>query len=363
MKKLLILFFSIVLFFNGCTKKEDSSKNYFQKINVGMLLPLTGNGALYGKYVREGALLAISELNSSKFTLIIEDTKTTAKDGINSINKLITKNNTPIILGPMSSTVALAVGPIAQKNHRLMITTASSPSISNIGNYSYRIYPSDSYDGKFLAKQTIKQNFKNSLIISLNNDFGIGMVNVFTKEYIKLGGKIVKNISFSPNQKDFTVIISKIKQYSFDNFFIVATQKDYINIINKLENLNILDKPIFAPVNIEDKIVYKNISKEMLNNIQYSKPIFDLNKNLTKLQKKFKNLWFINHKDEPNIFNAYGYDLIHLANKIINDTKYKNYKETLDSYTKLQGVTGNYSFDKNGDVVRKFTLLKLKNLH
>ncbi len=206
MKMLFILFFGIILFFNGCEKK-DSSQKKIQKIKIGMLLPLTGNGALYGQYVKNGALLAISEINSSKFVLTIEDTKTTAKGGISSANKLILKDNVPIILGPMSSTVALVVGPLCQKNNRLMITTASAPEVSNIGNYSYRIYPSDSFDGQFLAQEIIKQNLNSSLIISLQNDFGIGMVDVFKKEYIKLGGKIVENISFSPNQKDFSGIL------------------------------------------------------------------------------------------------------------------------------------------------------------
>jgi len=363
MKKFLVLILGAILLFSGCdSKKNNTHEEEKEAIKIGMLLPLTGNGALYGKYVKDGALLAISEINTTAFQVIIEDTKTTAKDGIFSINKLILKDNIAIVAGPMSSSVANTVGKVCQEKKVVMITTGSAPSISNLGDYIYRIYPSDSYDGSFLAEQIMNQKLSKSVVIYLNNDFGVGMVGVFEKTYKKQGGTIVDTISFAPNQQDFSVIVSKLKEYDLDNIFIVATQKEYINIINKMENLNMLNIPIFAPVNIEDKIVKEAISQVMISNVQYSKPIFDLEKNPTDIQNNFKSLWGIENKEKANIFNAYGYDLIHLINNILIDTKDKNYKATLDKYNKINGATGTYRFDENGDVVRNFSLLKLKDL-
>ena len=51
-----------------------------------------------------------------------------------------------------------------------------------------------------------------------------------------------------------------------------------------------------------------------------------------------------------------------LIDKIITETKDTQYKATLDSFDKLNGATGTYKFDKNGDVIRNFSLLKLKDL-
>ncbi len=365
MKKLLVLFLGTVLFFSACDRKHEKDNQSIynaEKVNIGLLLPLTGNGALYGQYVKEGALLAVSELSSSRFNLIIEDTRTTAKDGISSVNKLILKDKAPIIAGPMSSTVAKSVAKICQDKKVVIITTASAPEIASLGNYIYRIYPSDSFDGSFLAHEIVKQSLSKSVVIYLNNDFGEGMVKVFEKVYKGVGAKVVAKFPFSPNQKDFSTLVSRLKGYEFDNFFIVATQKEYINIINKMENLNYTYVPIFAPVNIEDKTVVDAISSKMLNNIQYSKPNFDLDHNLTKVQNRFKDLWSKSFKEKANIFNAYGYDMVHLTNKLIKETKDGNYKATLDNYNALGGATGNYRFDESGDVVRSFSLLKLKDL-
>jgi branched-chain amino acid transport system substrate-binding protein len=363
MRKLLLLVFGILLFFSGCENKNSTTKStQSEKINVGVLLPLTGNGALYGKYVKDGALLAISELNSTRYNVTIEDTKTTSKDGISSANKLILKDNVPIIIGPMSSSVANSVGKICQSKKVIMITTASAPSISTLGNYIYRIYPSDSYDGSFLAQQIIKQNLLKSIVIYLNNDFGAGMVKVFEETYKKEGGRIIDKFAFEPNQQDFTILVSKIKEKKIDNLFIIATQKEYISIINNMENINIKDIPIFTPVNIEDKVVTNAISSAMLNKIQYSKPVFDLDNNSTAIQNSFKKLWSKVYKEKPNIFNAYGYDSIKLIDKMITETKDNQYKATLDSFNELHGATGTYKFDKNGDVIRNFSLLKLKDL-
>lgn len=363
MKKFLVLVFGFVLLFSGCENRGSSANiDKSKKINIGVLLPLTGNGALYGKYVQDGILLAMSELNTTSYKLIIEDSKTTAKDGISSINKLILKDNVPIVVGPMSSSVANPVGKICQSKKIIMITTASAPNISELGDYIYRIYPSDSYDGSFLAHEIKKQKFKNNIIIYLNNDFGLGMAKVFEETYIKLGGKIIDKFPFEANVQDFSILVNKLKKEEFDNLLIIATQKEYINIINRMENLNIKNKPIFAPVNIEDKIVVDGISPIMLDIIQYSKPIFDLESNSTIVQNNFKKLWIKSYKEKANIFNAYGYDLIQLVVKTIEESQNHNYNQTLKSFTKLNGATGTYQFDKNGDAVRNFSLLKLKDL-
>lgn len=360
MKKNLLILISIIIFlFSGCDSKESVKE---KQVNIGVLLPLTGNGALYAKSVKEGALLAIEELNTSKYQFIIEDTKTTVKDGLFAMNKLISKNNVSIMIGPMSSSVAKAVGEKCQAKRVTMITTASAPNISTLGNYVYRIYPSDSYDGSFLAQEIINKKLFNSVIIYLNNDFGIGLSSVFQEVYEKQGGKVINKFPFDANQQDFSILVNKLKREKFDNLFIVATQKEYINIINKMYNLNITNIPIFAPVNIEDKIVVEGISSNMLEFIQYSKPKFNLEGNLTNIQNNFKKLWFKTHKEKPDIFNAYGYDLIKLTDMIIIKTENDDYHHTLENFRELNGVTGTYKFDKNGDVIRKFMLLKLKDL-
>jgi len=358
LKYIKILFlFSLILFFTGCERKNNN------QTNVGILLPLTGNGALYGEYVLEGIELVTKNSNLENINIIIEDSKTTAKDGIFSINKLIKKDNIDILIGPMSSSVALSVGPIADKNNILMITTGSAPKISDLGKNIFRIYPSDSYDGKFLAKKIIENKLYNNILLYLNNDFGAGISKVFAKEYKGLNGKTVDKFAFEANQIDFSQIVTKISKLDFDNLLIVATQKEYVNILNKLTTFNIENKKIFAPVNIEDSVVKNNISANMLDNIYYSKPNFDLSKNdLTPLQTKFKKEFTDRYNKTPNIFNAYGYDLINLVIKIANDSKNENFTQTLKSYKNLNGATGSYSFDNNGDVEREFNLLKLKNL-
>lgn len=359
MKKILILVFLIIISFNACENKDSITK---KEITIGMLLPLTGNGALYGKYVREGALLAIKELNTTKYKVVIEDTKTTVKDGVFALNKLMLKDNVSIVMGPMSSSVANTVGKVCQSKKLLMITTASAPNISNLGNYVYRIYPSDSYDGHFLAQKVIEKKRLNSIIVYLNNDFGIGFTEAFTQNYERQNGKIVNKFSFEANQQDFSVLVNKLKKEDFDNLIIIATQKEYINILNKMESINIKNVPIFAPVNIEDKVVKNAIPSRFLDLIEYSKPVFDLEKNNSDIQNNFKKIWSQTYKEKPNMFNAYGYDLVKLINKIILNTEDKNYKITLDSFSQINGVTGMYKFDKNGDVIREFVLLKLKDL-
>ena len=149
-----LVIFSFLTCFFSC--KEDDS------IKIGVILPLTGAASEIGNNILDGIIISseyYDSISSKKFSLIIEDSKLDAKQAISAANKLITVDKVKAIIGLASSTEALAVAPICEKNKIPMISsTASTPLLSTAGDYVFRIYPSDVYDGKILA------NFALSLI-------------------------------------------------------------------------------------------------------------------------------------------------------------------------------------------------------
>ena len=92
----------------GCAKDEE-------EIKIGIVTPLTGPVAPYGENVRDGCLLALEEINEHggiKLKLIIEDEDNSSRDAVNAVQKLITVDHVPVIIGPVISSGLLAAAPI-----------------------------------------------------------------------------------------------------------------------------------------------------------------------------------------------------------------------------------------------------------
>ena len=71
----------------------------------------------------------------------------------------------------------LAEAPLAEKYKVVLISpTCSNPAIKNSGDYVFRIWPSDAYQGKVLAEYSFKDLQKSKVaILYINNDYGNGI--------------------------------------------------------------------------------------------------------------------------------------------------------------------------------------------
>jgi branched-chain amino acid transport system substrate-binding protein len=85
--------------------------------------------------------------------------------------------------------------------------TSSAPEISSIPDqgYLWRVYPSDTLQGKVLAQAAIAKFGKGAVVnVGARNDaFGTALKALFVSEYKKLGGKIGVNIAWNPDQATF----------------------------------------------------------------------------------------------------------------------------------------------------------------
>ena len=82
----------------GCGKKEAG------EMKIGVLTPLSGEGATYGEATKRGVDLAISEINiqggvnGKKVRIVYEDSQISPQVGTKAIQKLISVDKVPVIL-------------------------------------------------------------------------------------------------------------------------------------------------------------------------------------------------------------------------------------------------------------------------
>jgi len=159
---------SWLLFDYSKRTKSDQDWAYF---------PLTGDAAVYGEWDTQGIELAVEEINANggvngmQIKVIHEDDQLDPKTAASALNKLITVDKVPAVIGADASSVTLAIAPIAEKNHVVLITPESAAiSISNAGDYIFRVFPSNAAEGTKLVELASNLNITNGAILYINND-------------------------------------------------------------------------------------------------------------------------------------------------------------------------------------------------
>ncbi len=329
-------------------------------IKIGAIMPLTGDGAKYGETAKNAINLAIDEINEKKSTkkkieVIFEDSKGDPKTGVLAVQMLISTHNVPVIIGGLFSSVTLAVSPILNKNKVVLLSpTSSAPEITNAGDYIFRNCASDIFEGNIMAEFSIrKMKLEKVAILYVNNDYGLGIKDVFTTNYIKLGGEILISETFDQGTTDFRLQLSKIKKYNPDAIYIIG-YKELAQLLRQSRELDI-NKQFLSTVMFEDPEILK-IAGDSAEGVIYSARTYDPKSNAHNI-KKFVKKYVDKYNVEPDIFAALSYDAIKIislaileSNAELTAESIKNYIYTVKHYP---GIVGDTTFDKNGDVIQQ----------
>ena len=121
-----IIIISLLLIY-GCSYKNVNSNT--KNIKIGLILPLTGDIAKFGEGMLNAAELARND-SDKNVTLIVEDDKSCdQKESVTAINKLILVDKVKAVVGSVCSHSMLAISPIAENNHIILISPSATSQI------------------------------------------------------------------------------------------------------------------------------------------------------------------------------------------------------------------------------------------
>jgi branched-chain amino acid transport system substrate-binding protein len=357
---LAIVLVGSLFFANSCAKKEPET------IKIGAILPLSGDAAQYGEWGKSGISLAADEINSKggikgkRVEVIYEDDAADPKKGVAAVNKLINIDKVKLIVGPIPSTVTLAVAPICEKSKVVIMSSSSSPAITRTGDYIFRNWPSDDFEGVAMAKYAIKKNFKKVAILHINNEYGLGVANVFKKEYSKLGGVVLITETYMQGSSDMRPQLTKIKKYNPDVIYLVGHAKENGHVIKQANDLNIKAQ-ILGTVGVEGPDLI-NIAGKSAEGLVYTAPAFDPDSPDPTI-KTYQEAYIKKYGKKSEIFAATTYDATKIITFMIEKYGYDpdKIKDGLYKLKNYQGVSGITTFDENGDVIKPVMLKTVKD--
>jgi branched-chain amino acid transport system substrate-binding protein len=353
----------------GCNQiGGQSTSTTSQEVKIGVLFPMTGDAASYGEKGKKAIELAIEEINAmkggKKVSAIFEDSRAEAKTGVTSIQKLIEVDKVPVIVGDIVSAVTLAIAPIAEKGQVVVLApTSSAPSITNAGQYIYRIWPSDLVEGTKIAEMAAQKNFKSVAILHLNNDYGSAIANIFKKTLEEKGGKVVLNEGYSDKATDFRSVLTKTAGLKPDAIYVAGYYADTAKILKQARELGIKAQ-FLGTTAIEDPEFLKLAGNTAEGTIYPLATGYDPTTIKTPQVESFVNAYKKKYNAEPGWVEAHSYDAFMMAYQAANSTPgqatgttIKNYFDTKKDY---EGVTGKITFDQNGDVLKPVVFKTIK---
>jgi len=357
MKKIFTVLIVAVALVTAVVFAVNKSKTDGKGINIGAILPLSGYGAKYGEAARKGMELAVDQINSAggikgrSIRIIYDDSQGDPKAGVAAFQKLVTVDNVQAVLGDLLSSVTLSVAPIANQRKVVLFSPASSsPKLTEAGDYVFRNCPSDVYEGSVMANFAFdKLALREVAILRINNDYGLGIGDVFKKAFSAKGGSIVDEESYDENSTDFRTQIAKIgKDHPPAVYMLGYKQMGYI--LRQAKELG-LKTQFLSTVTFEDPDILK-VAGDAAEGVIYSASTFDP-KSVNDVVSRFVAAFEAKYHSPPDIFAGLSYDAVKiLALGIENGgIRGEEIKTALYQVKGYPGVAGVTSIDANGDAV------------
>jgi len=211
-----------------------------QDIKIGVIEPLTGAFAASGTYVTNGAKIAADEINAKggvlghKIQLVIEDNKSNPTEAAAVAEKLITRDKVPVMMGAWGSSLTLAVMPkLMEYKVPMLVETSSSGKITTSGNpYIFRISPPSAVEGVAFGKFIDKMHIKKADFLVINNDWGRGTAQDFSKMFKEHNIKVGLVETMGEADQDMSAQLAKFKASDADTL-IITTAVDQLTLIFK----------------------------------------------------------------------------------------------------------------------------------
>ena len=370
MKKLLTMILAGVLAascLTGCGNKENASSS--DTLILGGIGPLTGAAATYGNAVKNGAELAVDEINEAggvngiKLRLEFEDDEHDAEKSVNAYNTL-KDNGAKIIIGSVTSVPCVAVADKTKEDNMFQLTPSGS-SVECIANdNAFRVCFSDPNQGIASAQYISEHNLAKKVAVIYNSSdvYSQGIYEKFTKEAASRGIEITTAEAFTKDSAtDFNVQLQKIKQSGAELVFLPIYYQEAALILTQAKTLG-LDTKFFGCDGLDGLTNQLGDNASIANGVMLLTPFAADAKDEKSV--KFVEAYKAKFNDETPIqFAADAYDAVYVIKAAMEDAQITDatisvsdlcdkLKESMTKIT-VTGVTGKMTWDASGEPTKE----------
>jgi branched-chain amino acid transport system substrate-binding protein len=328
-------------------------------LKMGFVFSMTGGAAAYGASQKEGAELAVNQINAAvgsgtKILPVFEDDASVPQQGTNVYNKLINGDKVAIVIGPTLSNTAKITNPIAQQSGVPVLGVSNTAGgITEIGDFIFR----NSLTEAVVIPNTIKISkaklgLKKVVLFYGNDDaFTKSGADVFRKVLQAEGIQILSEQTFAKGDRDFSPQLTQIKSQNPDAIICSALVEEASGIVSQARQLGIPKTvPIIGGNGFNSPALIKNAGDAAEGvivgaawNISSTNP----------QNVKFVDDYTKKYNHPPDQFAAQSYAGVQIAYQAAkNAGSADNRKAIRDGLLKIKGMDtllGSFSFTEGRD--------------
>ncbi|MBQ6456024.1 MAG: ABC transporter substrate-binding protein [Mogibacterium sp.] len=248
--RFLVVALSVMMVFamtacGGGSGDSGSSEGGDNVLHLGGTGPLTGPAALYGTAVKNGAQLAVDEINAAnpdgvQLVWDMQDDEHDAEKAVNAYNKLV-DDGMQIMIGSVTTAPCTAVAAEANANRTFALTpSASGPAVTEGNDNVFQLCFSDPNQG-IASAEYIKQNYADKTVgVIYNNadNYSSGIFDKFKSEYEAGGKQLAAVEAFADDANaDFTAQLNSMKNAGVDLIFLPIYYTPASNIMTQANKM------------------------------------------------------------------------------------------------------------------------------
>ena len=336
----------VVLAIAGCTRGSSGT------IALGAAGPWQ---AEYGKANRNGIELALEELNATPawssgrhLEVVFADD---GGDGVRAstvAQRFVDSSRIVAVIGHVNSGAMVAAAHVYDKHLAAVATTATSPSLTGISPWAFRVIPSDSANGRTIAGFADKLGYKRVAILYENNPYGRGLADNFRRSF---KGTIIGTDPIAEGgEQDFDAFVSWYKRERPDMIFVAGTDASGLAFLKEARKQQLSSALVGGDgwQTLSPSALAEGIYVGAPFSAQDPRP--EVQAFVAAYKRKFNSV--------PDGNAALAYDATKLLAAAVEKVgpdrkKIRDYLASLDPATAFHGVTGTIRFRPDGDPVDK----------
>jgi branched-chain amino acid transport system substrate-binding protein len=337
------------------TLAASASASAAAQVKVGVGAPLTGPQAEFGAQMKYGVDQAVADINAAggilgqKIVVSYGDDASDPRQGVSVANNFAA-DGVKFVIGHMNSGVTIPSSEAYQENGILEITPGSTnPEVTERQMWNiFRICGRDDQQGQ-VAGDYILKHFRDKKVAFVydRTTYGKGLADVAKATIDKGGMKEVLYAGINAGEKDYSALVSKIKQSDADLIYWGGPYTEGGLIVRQMR-----DQGVTAPLMSGDGIASDEFSAVGGPGVEGTLMTYGPDPRHRPDAKKIVEE-FRAKKFEPEAYTLYSYagvQIIKQAAEAANSLDPKKVAEKMHSGMTFKTVLDDISYDKKGDI-------------
>jgi branched-chain amino acid transport system substrate-binding protein len=310
---------------------------------------------IYGQMNKRGIDLALEEINAAggaggrRVQLEIRNDHGDGMRAANIAAELVGNPAVIAVVGHVNSGAMVAAARVYDQGLPAVSTTASTPDLTGISPWVFRVISSDSVNGLDLARYARRLGFGRAAILYENNAYGRGLAESFQRHFD--GSIVTADPIPADGASDFEPYVAFLRAHAPDVVFVAGTEASGVALLREARRQGL--KAAFMGADGWTSVVRDTAASE---GAYIGAPFSpeDARPEAQRFVAAFRQKYHL----EPDGNAALAYDATRLVAQAISEvgasrTRVRDWLASRSASTAFPGVTGSIRFLSTGDVVGK----------